>query len=201
LIASSTPFLTGRPVTLFKGSSIFADGAVGLALFDQGSQQTTIEVENMQAVSPPMQVTQYVLGSLVGSWDAADICGRAQTNLVEALDQGNPVESLLLAMSSQRSIDKEHDIYLGVIDTSLSPTPSSGDKKVYKYSRVYKITAGGPSQGTLLLDATEGPQVGAKVQVSLIHSFLATESLVWLNTVHPVYHRQLTSKVLDTIVI
>jgi hypothetical protein len=171
LIASSTPFITGRPATLFKGSSIFADGAVGLALFDQGPQRTTIEFENMQAISSLMQVTQYVLGWPVRPRDATDLCHRAQTNMVEALDQGNPVESLLRAMSSRSSIAKEQDIYLGVVDTSADPVHSSGDQKVYKYSRVYKITAGGPSHGTILLAATEGPQAGAKVQVSLSQFF------------------------------
>ncbi|KAG8702286.1 hypothetical protein FRC08_003581 [Ceratobasidium sp. 394] len=145
LIAGSTPFITGRPVTLFKGSNIFADGAVGLALFNQNTQRNEITFDNLQAVSPVLEVTQ------------------AQTNMVETLNHGNPVESLLLAMNSRGSIDKEQDIYLGAVDTTADLGPP-GDQSSHKYGRVYKITAGGPTRGTILLDATEGPQVGAKVQ-------------------------------------
>ncbi|KAG9080068.1 hypothetical protein FRC06_007114, partial [Ceratobasidium sp. 370] len=79
--------------------------------------------------------------------------------MVETLNHGNPVESLLLAMNSRGLIDKEQDIYLGVADATVD-----GGQSAQKYGRVYKITAGGPTRGTILLDATEGPQVGAKVQ-------------------------------------
>ncbi|KAG9126576.1 hypothetical protein FRC07_002916 [Ceratobasidium sp. 392] len=126
-----------------QGSNIFPDGAVGLALFNQGGQSSEIIFNNLRAISPVLEVTQ------------------AQTNMVETLDHGNPVESLLLAMSSRGTIDKEQDVYLGAIDATSSP---SGNHSTQKYSRVFKITAGGPTRGTILLDATEGPQVGEKVQ-------------------------------------
>lgn len=60
LIGSSTPFITGRPFTLFQGSSIYSDGAVGLAIFNQESQRTSVNFKNVRAVSRPMEVTQYV---------------------------------------------------------------------------------------------------------------------------------------------
>ncbi|QRW04401.1 hypothetical protein RhiLY_03400 [Ceratobasidium sp. AG-Ba] len=118
---SSTPFITGRPFTLFKRPKIFADGAVGLALFHQGKQEHEIVFENLEAFSPILEVTQ------------------AQTNMVETLDHGNSVEALLRALHQRGPINKEDDIYLGVI-------------------------TGGPTKGTLLLDATEGPRVGSKIQ-------------------------------------
>ncbi|CAE6478097.1 hypothetical protein ACGC1H_002740 [Rhizoctonia solani] len=148
LIGSSTPFITGRPFTLFKGTNIFSDGAVGIALLDQPSQNITMSFDSIHAVSKPMEVTQ------------------AQTNLIEALDNGNPVESLMVAMKASATIDKDQDIYLGVMDGSTSFNPKAHDsgERTYNYSQIYRITAGGPSQGSLLLDATEGPQAGTKVQ-------------------------------------
>ncbi|KAH7341621.1 hypothetical protein B0J17DRAFT_647306 [Rhizoctonia solani] len=147
LIGSSTPFITGRPFTLFKGASIFSDGAVGIALLDQSSQDTTINFDGIYAVSEPMVVTQ------------------AQTNLVETLDNGNPVESLMKAMRTSGTIDKDQDIYLGVISESTSGSKARDSGiRTYNYSRIYRIRAGGPSRGSLLLDTTEGPQAGTKVQ-------------------------------------
>ncbi|CAE6465789.1 unnamed protein product [Rhizoctonia solani] len=146
LIGSSTPFITGRPFTLFKGANIFSDGAVGIALLDQSSPNTTMSFDSIHAVSKPMEVTQ------------------AQTNLIETLDNGNPVESLMAAMKTSGRIDKDQDIYLGVISDPASPDVRDSGIHTCNYSRIYRITAGGPSRGSLLLDATEGPQAGTKVQ-------------------------------------
>ncbi|KAG8729042.1 hypothetical protein FRC11_009635, partial [Ceratobasidium sp. 423] len=55
LIGSSTPFITGRPFTLFKGTNIFSDGAVGIALLDQSSPSTTISFDSIHAVSELME--------------------------------------------------------------------------------------------------------------------------------------------------
>ncbi|QRV90191.1 hypothetical protein RhiJN_18209 [Ceratobasidium sp. AG-Ba] len=145
LIASSTPFITGRPFTLFKRSKIFADGAVGLALFHQGKQEHDIVFENLEAFSPILEVTQ------------------AQTNMVETLDHGNSVEALLQALHQRGPINKEDDIYLGVISDATSPVYRRRTRRP-PFSHVFKVTAGGPTKGTLLLDATEGPRVGSKVQ-------------------------------------
>ncbi|KAF8604551.1 hypothetical protein BDV93DRAFT_471477 [Ceratobasidium sp. AG-I] len=146
LIASSTPFVTGRPFTLFKGASIFSDGAVGLALFDHKAHKSNTTFKNIRPVSALMEVTQ------------------AQTNLVETLDGGNPAKSLLLAMNASNSLDKEHDVYLAVTDT-MAKQSSNGPPS---YTKMYKIMAGDPSRGSLLLDAAEGPEVGARVQFVIL---------------------------------
>ena len=86
---------------------------------------------------------------------------RAQTNLVETLDGGNPAKSLLLAMNANNALDKEHDVYLGVVDTTVK----QGSNGTPSYSKMYRIMAGDPSRGSLLLDAAEGPEMGAQVQV------------------------------------
>lgn len=168
LIGSSTPFITGRPFTLFKGSSIYPDGAVGVAIFDQRLQHASIEFKSIHAVSHPMEVTQ------------------AQTNLVETLDHGNPVESLLLAMKSSGSMNKDQEIYLAVLDSPSTTDPNPSEPCTYNYSQVYRITAGGPSRGSILLDAAEGPQVGTKVQFVVIDaSKKSPPSLIPINKTAP----------------
>lgn len=167
LIGSSTPFITGRPFTLFQGSSIYSDGAVGLAIFNQESQRTSVNFKNVRAVSRPMEVTQ------------------AQTNLVETLDHGNPVESLLLAMKSSGSMNKDQDIYLAVLDGSPAIDSNASELRIYNYSRVYRITAGGPSRGSILLDAAEGPQTGTKVQFVVIASQKPSPSSIPASQVVP----------------
>ncbi|CEL55557.1 hypothetical protein RSOLAG1IB_01569 [Rhizoctonia solani AG-1 IB] len=151
LIGSSTPFITGRPFTLFGGTSIFSDGAVGIALLGQPATSTDINFDNIYALSEPMEVTQ------------------AQTNLIETLDKGNPVESLMMAMKATGGVRKDQDIYLGTIN-DFTPNRKAYDSGVrtYNYNRLYKITAGGPSRGSLLLDATEGPRAGTKVQFATV---------------------------------
>ncbi|GAB1522959.1 hypothetical protein RhiTH_006088 [Rhizoctonia solani] len=90
---------------------------------------------------------------------------RAQTNLVETLDDGNPAETLMAAMKAGGTIGKDQEIYLGVIsDPTSGPKAQHSGIRTYNYSRIYRITAGGPSRGSLLLDAAEGPQTGTKVQ-------------------------------------
>jgi hypothetical protein len=59
LIATSTPFITGRPVTLFHNQNIYDSGAVGIAL-KKPKSRSIARTEFMDAVtlSPPMTVTQ-----------------------------------------------------------------------------------------------------------------------------------------------
>ncbi|ELU40699.1 hypothetical protein AG1IA_05267 [Rhizoctonia solani AG-1 IA] len=143
LIGSSTPFITGRPFTLFEGTSVVSDGAVGVALFNHTTPSSDICFDGIYAVS------------------------EAQTNLVETLDDGNPAETLMAAMKAGGTIGKDQEIYLGVIsDPTSGPKAQHSGIRTYNYSRIYRITAGGPSRGSLLLDAAEGPQTGTKVQVS-----------------------------------
>lgn len=62
-------------------------------------------------------------------------------------------------------MNKDQDIYLAVLDGSPAIDSNASELRIYNYSRVYRITAGGPSRGSILLDAAEGPQTGTKVQV------------------------------------
>lgn len=62
LIASPTPFATGRPHTLFSGKEIYSDGAVGIAICRYpktfGAQKDLkITYEDLEPLGGPLEVT------------------------------------------------------------------------------------------------------------------------------------------------
>ena len=62
LIASPTPFVTGRPHTLFSGKDIYSDGAVGIAIcrapktFD-AAKDLKVSYEGLEPLGGPLEVT------------------------------------------------------------------------------------------------------------------------------------------------
>ncbi|KAF8886103.1 hypothetical protein CPB85DRAFT_1420049 [Mucidula mucida] len=83
LIATSTPFITGRPFTLFHNSNIYDSGAVGLALINRPRLTSTLDFLGLSALSEPMTVTQ------------------SKGNLVNTLDGRNPTQLLLDALKKK----------------------------------------------------------------------------------------------------
>lgn len=64
LIASSTPFITGRPVTLFYNGSIFSSGAVGIAFNSSPSLPPPVvelSFPPLVALSNNLHVTRYLV--------------------------------------------------------------------------------------------------------------------------------------------
>ncbi|KAL0576502.1 hypothetical protein V5O48_005477 [Marasmius crinis-equi] len=144
LLASSTPFITGRPVTLVHNGKVYEDGAVGVA-FTAPKLSSELSLRLPEAVKPlgqEMTVT------------------RAEGNLINTLDGANPTRLLLRAIqtagidsTSEAAIlfKEEEEFYLGVY----------GDGDV---SQIYTITSGDTSRGTIALNTTRAPAIGAKVQ-------------------------------------
>jgi hypothetical protein len=58
-LASSTPFVTGRPVTLFHDGEIYSDGAIGIALQLSLGHTLTIEFPGLVDLTPDLQITRY----------------------------------------------------------------------------------------------------------------------------------------------
>ncbi|KAF8558293.1 hypothetical protein OG21DRAFT_1229085 [Imleria badia] len=147
LIASSTPFITGRPVTLFHNGSIFSHGAVGIAF-------------NSSPSSPP-PVVELSFPPLVALSTNLNVTS-SEGNLILSLDSGNPTQLLLsaiqrhgLASLHTTWVGKEDEFYVGVID------PSS-----QQLTQLHRINAGDPSRGTIALDAASAPKRGSIVRVS-----------------------------------
>ncbi|EGN98144.1 hypothetical protein SERLA73DRAFT_74375 [Serpula lacrymans var. lacrymans S7.3] len=141
LIASWTPFVTGRPVTLFHDKNIYSSGAVGIALTNrEGASTPTVGVKfsGLTSLTPVLKVT------------------RSEGNLVNELDNMNPSELLLNAIrmhgiGDSRSL-KEDKFYLGAM-------------KHNKLDQVHRILAGGPSRGTIALQSQAAPVEGTPVQL------------------------------------
>ncbi|KZT64251.1 hypothetical protein DAEQUDRAFT_815115 [Daedalea quercina L-15889] len=160
LIASSTPFVTGRPYTLFHGGSVYSSGAVGLCIHSSPRPELYVNFPGLQALTPPMLVTE------------------SEGNLVLALDGKNPSRVLLSAIEARKNFSPADDqsakllkvmkddlFFLGVLENNAEHGSS-------KICQVYHINSGDPSRGSLALESESAPSQGTKVQIyrSLAHA-------------------------------
>jgi hypothetical protein len=58
LMASSTPFITGRPFTLFYDGQIFSSGAVGLGLAHPFPPKSAVNYHGLVPLSAPVKVSK-----------------------------------------------------------------------------------------------------------------------------------------------
>ncbi|KAJ7211494.1 hypothetical protein B0H12DRAFT_1033472 [Mycena haematopus] len=143
LFAAPTPFITGRPVTLFQGNKIYGTGAVGLAL-NHPEADAQVVFRGMEPLCPPMLVS------------------KAEGNLVISLDNKNPTQLLLAAIQAA-----------GVVPRSESGLFEDGDVfalatlRADKPHQMSAIMSGDPSRGTIALRSMSAPPVGSWVQVIL----------------------------------
>ncbi|KAF9063282.1 hypothetical protein BDP27DRAFT_1299738 [Rhodocollybia butyracea] len=137
LLASSTPFVTGRPVTLFHNQEIYDTGAVGVA-FENSKPMGFALPRDVEPLGEALSVTD------------------SEGNLINTLNSSNPTQ-LLLSCIRAAGIDAasyETEFLLGVL-------PRTGSLSY----QLHAITAGDPSRGTLSLNAqTMAPVVGSRVQ-------------------------------------
>ncbi|KAF8636193.1 hypothetical protein AX17_003681 [Amanita inopinata Kibby_2008] len=113
LVASSTPFVTGRPFTLFRNQKIYESGAVGIALKrsvkSRGSMsglkaRAKVAFLGMEPISQPMTITE------------------CEGNMIISLDNQNPTKRLLSSIpnptTSFSTTTKKEDasFALGVIE-------------------------------------------------------------------------------------
>ncbi|KAG8904344.1 hypothetical protein FRC01_008770, partial [Tulasnella sp. 417] len=147
LIGTYTPFVTGLDQTLVRGSKPFGAGAVGLALLGEPQPKLERGFHGLKSISKTYSITS------------------SASNLIYELDGKNPTKEALVAYNSvplsegeTPATRKAADMYLGVLDESQpdSATPS--------FSMVYRVSAGGPSRGTISVDADVGPPTGSRVQ-------------------------------------
>ncbi|KAG2131817.1 hypothetical protein DEU56DRAFT_813472 [Suillus clintonianus] len=135
-LAASTPFITGRPVTLFYDGEIYSDGAIGIALQpSMGHTSLTVEFPGLVDLTPDLRITS------------------SEGNLIFTIDNGNPTRLLLAAMNkhgfdSRDVLLKDDEFYVGVM--------SNG-----KVERLHRIISGDPSRGTIALGTTSAPPQGS----------------------------------------
>ncbi|KAF8333659.1 hypothetical protein F5887DRAFT_993643 [Amanita rubescens] len=141
LVASSTPFVNGRPFTLFHNKHVYDLGAVGIALKGSSTRDfaSGVSFVGLSPVSKPMNVT------------------RCEGNMVISLDDQNPTQLLLSCIresslaETPSSLKDDLGFVLGVVEDG-------------ELVQVHKITAGDPSRGTISLGTQSSPKEGATVQ-------------------------------------
>ncbi|KAI0720299.1 hypothetical protein C8T65DRAFT_634070 [Cerioporus squamosus] len=148
LIATSTPFVTGRPYTLFHNDSIHSDGAVGMCLSSGSRSKPFSEYPGLEAITRPMVVTS------------------VEGNLVNAVDNANPSRLLLHAIqthpavaASAEHISKDLRLYLGTLKQAGSS---------HQLDQLFYITSGDPSRGSIALDTDTAPAEGSLMQFFLL---------------------------------
>ncbi|KAH7052933.1 hypothetical protein BKA57DRAFT_491123 [Linnemannia elongata] len=147
LMASSTPFITGRPVTMFYDGQLIQDGVLGVSILKRpaAKQETTsVTYPSMSPLGPAMQIT------------------RCRGNIILELDESNATRLLLDRLQATTlTKDKEYFLATGEPTTATSESPAQVDMSK---ATVYKITGGDPSKGNMAVDTVHDLQIGQWVQ-------------------------------------
>ncbi|KAI0078223.1 hypothetical protein K474DRAFT_1660659 [Panus rudis PR-1116 ss-1] len=150
-LATSTPFITGRPFTLFRNSAVYSSGAVGISLHAPEVPKVDIQLPALTALTPASKVTS------------------SGGNLIHTIDNSNPSAMLLRAIS-------EHELMKGKAFNVEFRTSHfyvgevSGSANDIKPHRIYRITSGDPGRGTISLEGNEAPAVGSLVQMFYVET-------------------------------
>jgi hypothetical protein len=163
MICSSTPFITGRPFTMFFNDRVYSEGAVGVAISDISHSFSVDFPANLQPITPELTVTRCVSHTADPS-SPSRFCSRScEGNLINSLDNLNPTRMLLEVIEAAGIHNvKEDDFYLALVQgghvrvdflsiTVLSVDLSSseearfphhfrGPKQGYYFSRVARRT-------------------------------------------------------------
>ncbi|KAJ7758552.1 hypothetical protein DFH07DRAFT_818510 [Mycena maculata] len=139
LFATPTPFITGRPITLFQGDKIHESGAVGVAL-KHPKASARVQFLGMKPLCSPMVITQ------------------AEGNLVITLDDKNPTQLLLAGIRDSSIQFASSDSLKDNAEFSLATL--KGDEP----HQMCNIMSGDPSRGTIALRSMSAPPTGARVQ-------------------------------------
>ncbi|KAG0296941.1 hypothetical protein BGZ96_008130 [Linnemannia gamsii] len=147
LMASSTPFITGRPVTMFYDGQLVQDGVLGVSILKRPAPKqvtTTVTYPSMSPLGPAMQIT------------------RCRGNIILELDESNATRLLLDRLQATTlTKDKEYFLATGKPNTATSESPAQVDMSE---ATVYKITGGDPSKGNMAVDTVHDLQIGQWVQ-------------------------------------
>ncbi|KAF9582299.1 hypothetical protein BGW38_000392 [Lunasporangiospora selenospora] len=159
LVASSTPFITGRPVTMFYEGKLVEDGVLGVTITTESGkipEKTRVEYPSMAPLGPAMQIT------------------RCRGNIILELDESNATR-LLLDQLQATTLTKDKEYFLATTSDPSGVTLSA-EKPAIDMNRamVYKITGGDPSKGNMAVDTVHDLQVGQWVQ--FIHHNQVQES-------------------------
>ncbi|KAG0211815.1 hypothetical protein BGX28_007405 [Mortierella sp. GBA30] len=165
LMASSTPFITGRPVTMFYDGRLVQDGVLGVSIVKEAQQhlqkekevdeyrRTSVDYPSMATLGPAMQIT------------------RCRGNIILELDESNATR-LLLDRLQATTLTKDKEYFLATGEATAGDQDEDSNVDMSK-ATVYKITGGDPSKGNMAVDTVHDLNVGQWVQ--FIHHDKAQE--------------------------
>ncbi|KAI8356472.1 hypothetical protein B0O80DRAFT_447526 [Mortierella sp. GBAus27b] len=164
LLASSTPFITGQPVTMFYDGQVVRDGVLGVSLlFQQNSSSsspssTTVDYPTLAPLGQAMQIT------------------RCRGNIILELDESNATR-LLLDRLQATTLTKDKEYFLATGEL-IKAADQDQDKNIeMSKATVYKITGGDPSKGNMAVDTVHDLQDGQWVQFNHHDKALSQEYL------------------------
>ncbi|KAF9193922.1 hypothetical protein BGZ51_001908 [Haplosporangium sp. Z 767] len=148
LLASSTPFITGRPVTMFFDGQLVQDGVLGVSLIKEAvsnvENRTSVDYPSMAPLGPAMQIT------------------RCRGNIILELDESNATR-LLLDRLQATTLTKDKEYFLATGEPKDSDQDQDANIDMIQ-AKVYKITGGDPSKGNMAVDTVHDLKVGQWVQ-------------------------------------
>ncbi|KAF8505350.1 hypothetical protein BU17DRAFT_57934 [Hysterangium stoloniferum] len=167
LIASSTPFINGRPFTLFFNDEVHSSGAVGVALRTPKFLEPTICFGGLEPLAAELGVVT-----------------QSEGNLIRQINGSNAAQVLIDAIATTgRRIAKEDDIYIRMSRTEASS------------SRIYKVLSGGPSRGFIALDTDEAVKTKTYLEVTVFreHCLICDHLRLFQAYTRERYHTSLIS--------
>lgn len=113
MICSSTPFITGRPFTMFFNDRVYSEGAVGVAISGVSHSLHVDFPPNLQPLTPELTITRYVPHTDIASSSSRLHPRSCEGNLINSLDNLNPARMLLKAIEAAGIHNmKDDDFYL-----------------------------------------------------------------------------------------
>jgi small ligand-binding sensory domain FIST len=148
-----TPFVTGVPYTLYMKDKIASGGLFGVVLRNvntKSKSKINLEYPGLKPFGEPMKITS------------------CRGNVILTLDEGSAARHLLSVTDEIPSvISQDHALYLEVNVPKLTGALTSTASSMGESTKVYRITSGDPSKGTLAVDTLKDLQEGMTVRVCI----------------------------------
>ncbi|KAI8913971.1 hypothetical protein DFJ77DRAFT_431584 [Powellomyces hirtus] len=145
LMGTMTPFVNGRPHTLYYNDKVLSGGLVGAAFVSKTLKASEkVSFAGLEALGEPLTITS------------------CRGNIILNIDDTNAAKELLARMNNREmtaGIAAERQLYVRV----------SRGEKLAQTSAVYRLTGGDPSKGTLAVDTIKDLEIGMQIQVCNSH--------------------------------
>jgi hypothetical protein len=116
MVCSSTPFITGRPYTMFFNDKVYSEGAVGVAISGVSRSFHLDFPVNLKPITPEAIITRSV-SHIVNLCTPSNLhFYSVEGNLIKSIDNINPTRMLLKAIETAAIHNfKEDDFYLVLV--------------------------------------------------------------------------------------